>query len=587
MLDLEDRLDELNQLGLHQRMRMVSGPQGPRVVLDGRPVLAAVLRQRARARRPSARAPGRGRRGDALGRRRRRRARVVRDDDAAPPARGAARLLHRPARGAAVRLGLAGQPRRDPGARAPRRGRPARRAQPLLDRRRLPALRRRRRRLPPRRRRPPRVGAAPVRRPRGADRHRRHVRHGRRRRAAARRSSSWRSATTCACSSTRRTRSARSAPAAAARSPRRASRARSTSSPARSARRSAPTAASSACDHVTARFLVHSARTLLHSTALPPVAAAAAMAALDLLEEQPRRVEKLRANAEALRDGLAREGFDVSGAAAHVVPLVVGDAELAGRIVDHALEQGVFAEAVRPPAVPEGTARVRLAVMASHTRAELRDAASVARPRGPAGGLPPGRRRAGRRRPAGVRPPRGLTANRPSRREHLERNHAQVRARSGADRHGDDRQQAGRHAQRPAQQRARQGAGSGVRAVQPTPGRPAGPRPAPRARRRRAGRRARGSARQRASAQPPRPTARRRPSAAARPRAPEPPSRRPSQASDSTASAARPSSARRRCLASVVWRTAGGSPSPGAGSATRPSRVSRNVSTRRAPAFGS
>ena len=79
-----------------------------------------------------------------------------------------------------------------------------------------------------------------------------------------------------------------------------------------------------ACDHVTARFLVHSARTLLHSTALPPVAAAAAMAALDLLEEQPRRVEKLLANAEALRDGLAREGFEVSGAAAHVVPLVVG-----------------------------------------------------------------------------------------------------------------------------------------------------------------------------------------------------------------------------------------------------------------------
>jgi glycine C-acetyltransferase/8-amino-7-oxononanoate synthase len=132
-----------------------------------------------------------------------------------------------------------------------------------------------------------------------------------------------------------------------------------------------------ACDHVTARFLVHSARTLLHSTALPPVAAAAAMAALDLLEEQPRRVDKLRSNAEALRDGLAREGFDVSGAAAHVVPLVVGDADLACRIVDHALELGVFAEAVRPPAVPEGTARVRLSAMASHTRAELRGAATA------------------------------------------------------------------------------------------------------------------------------------------------------------------------------------------------------------------
>ena len=132
-----------------------------------------------------------------------------------------------------------------------------------------------------------------------------------------------------------------------------------------------------ACDHVTARFLVHSARTLLYSTALPPVAAAAAMAALDLLEEQPRRVEKLRANAEALRDGLAREGFEVAGAAAHVVPLVVGDAELASRIVDHALELGVFAEAIRPPAVPEGTARVRLSAMASHTRQELRGAATA------------------------------------------------------------------------------------------------------------------------------------------------------------------------------------------------------------------
>ncbi len=131
------------------------------------------------------------------------------------------------------------------------------------------------------------------------------------------------------------------------------------------------------CDHVTARFLVHSARTLLHSTALPPVAVAAAMAALELLEEQPRRVEKLLANAEALRDGLAREGFDVSGAAAHVVPVVVGDAEIASRMVDHALEQGVFAEPVRPPAVPEGAARVRLAAMASHTRPELRAAAAA------------------------------------------------------------------------------------------------------------------------------------------------------------------------------------------------------------------
>ena len=122
------------------------------------------------------------------------------------------------------------------------------------------------------------------------------------------------------------------------------------------------------------------------------------MAALDLLEEQPRRVEKLQANADALRDGLAREGFDTAGAQGHVVSIVVGDAERAQRIVDAAVEQGAFIEAVLPPAVPDGAARLRLAVMASHTRPELREAALVAGARVRAQRLPPRRGRPGRRR---------------------------------------------------------------------------------------------------------------------------------------------------------------------------------------------
>jgi glycine C-acetyltransferase/8-amino-7-oxononanoate synthase len=131
------------------------------------------------------------------------------------------------------------------------------------------------------------------------------------------------------------------------------------------------------CDHVTARFLVNTARPLAHSTATPPVAVAAAMAALELLEEQPRRVEKLLGNAETLRDELAREGFDVAGASTHIIPLLVGAAETATQIVENALDQGVFCEAVVPPAAPEGAARLRLSVMASHTRPELRGAARV------------------------------------------------------------------------------------------------------------------------------------------------------------------------------------------------------------------
>jgi glycine C-acetyltransferase/8-amino-7-oxononanoate synthase len=132
-----------------------------------------------------------------------------------------------------------------------------------------------------------------------------------------------------------------------------------------------------ACDHAVTRYLVNAARPLIFSTGLPPAAAAAAMAALDLLQEQPRRVERLADNAATLRDELAREGFDVSGPETQIVPLIVGEADLAMRICEAALEQGVFAQAIRPPTVPDGTSRLRLAVMASHTGAELRDAARI------------------------------------------------------------------------------------------------------------------------------------------------------------------------------------------------------------------
>jgi 8-amino-7-oxononanoate synthase len=131
------------------------------------------------------------------------------------------------------------------------------------------------------------------------------------------------------------------------------------------------------CEHVTASYLVNSARTLIFSTGLPPMAVAAAMAALELLEDQPRRVEKLQANADVLRDELAREGFEVAGSTTQIVPLIIGDAGDAMRVAEAALEQGVFAQAIRPPTVPDGTSRLRLAVMSSHTRSELREAAQV------------------------------------------------------------------------------------------------------------------------------------------------------------------------------------------------------------------
>ncbi len=132
-----------------------------------------------------------------------------------------------------------------------------------------------------------------------------------------------------------------------------------------------------ACSAELATFLVNTARPLIFSTAPPPPAVAGALAALELLCEQPRRAEKLQANADMLRDELAREGFEVAGSTTQIVPLIVGDAPTAMRMCEAGIERGVFAQAIRPPTVPDGTSRLRLAVMASHTRAELREAAQA------------------------------------------------------------------------------------------------------------------------------------------------------------------------------------------------------------------
>jgi glycine C-acetyltransferase/8-amino-7-oxononanoate synthase len=74
---------------------------------------------------------------------------------------------------------------------------------------------------------------------------------------------------------------------------------------------------------------------------------------------------------------LAGEGFAVEGHGTQIVPLVVGDAAAAVGTCEAALERGVFAQAIRPPTVPEGTSRLRLAAMATHTPDELRAAARV------------------------------------------------------------------------------------------------------------------------------------------------------------------------------------------------------------------
>jgi 8-amino-7-oxononanoate synthase len=123
-------------------------------------------------------------------------------------------------------------------------------------------------------------------------------------------------------------------------------------------------------------FLVNSARPFIFSTAPPPPVVGAALAALEILEAEPELVEQLQANAETLRSALAVQGLEVGYSTTQVVPLEVGDAETTMELCERALLRGVFAQGIRPPTVPEGSSRLRFTVMATHRRQELLDAAA-------------------------------------------------------------------------------------------------------------------------------------------------------------------------------------------------------------------
>lgn len=144
-----------------------------------------------------------------------------------------------------------------------------------------------------------------------------------------------------------------------------------------------------ACDRKLAEYLLNAARTLVYSTAPPPPAVAGALAALAQLEQRPELVSRLRANAAVLRSELARQGFDVAGAPTQIVPIAVGDGALTGRVCELALERGVSPEAIRPPVVPPTDSLLRLTVMASHRAEELRAAAGLVGEAVRAAGLDP------------------------------------------------------------------------------------------------------------------------------------------------------------------------------------------------------
>ena len=118
-------------------------------------------------------------------------------------------------------------------------------------------------------------------------------------------------------------------------------------------------------------FLYHRARPFLFSTSHPPAVAAACIAAVDVLMEEPEIIERLWDNTRFFKEGLAQLGFDTGSSESPITPVIAGDGARAMKLSDRLFQEGVFAQGIAFPTVARDRARVRTIVTATHTREDL------------------------------------------------------------------------------------------------------------------------------------------------------------------------------------------------------------------------
>jgi 8-amino-7-oxononanoate synthase len=118
-------------------------------------------------------------------------------------------------------------------------------------------------------------------------------------------------------------------------------------------------------------FLLNKARPFIFSTAQSPAVIGAARAALQVVQQEPQRREHLLKMADALREGLRQDGFEVLPSETPILGVLIGEAEAAVHFSRKLEQAGVFAPAIRPPTVAPGTSRIRLTLTATHTAADL------------------------------------------------------------------------------------------------------------------------------------------------------------------------------------------------------------------------
>jgi glycine C-acetyltransferase len=129
-------------------------------------------------------------------------------------------------------------------------------------------------------------------------------------------------------------------------------------------------------------YLTQRSRPQLFSNALPPTVAASALAAVRLVESQPERVEQLRANTRQFREEIIEAGFKPIPGETPIVPIIVGETAAAIQMSDALLDEGVFVTGFGYPVVPQGQARVRCQISASHTLDDIETAVRAFRKAG-------------------------------------------------------------------------------------------------------------------------------------------------------------------------------------------------------------
>src|SRR5262249_49729295 len=118
-------------------------------------------------------------------------------------------------------------------------------------------------------------------------------------------------------------------------------------------------------------YLIQRCRTLLFSTSQPPAVAAACIAAIDVLENEPERIQRLWDNTAIFKKGLQDLGFDTGVSETPITPVIAGDEQKAHQLAARLCDEGVFATSVVFPTVALGRARVRTIVTSEHTHDDL------------------------------------------------------------------------------------------------------------------------------------------------------------------------------------------------------------------------